>query len=83
MAHFINNGIVLTSIFVMRLNNQKVDMNKLDPSIHWSLGLVGIIALVGLFFMLNKYSAKNRAKIEGRENLLIAEANPYNAIANN
>ena len=83
VAHFINNGIVLTSIFVMRLNNQKVDMNKLDPSIHWSLGLVGIIALVGLFLMLNKYSAKNRAKIEAKENLLIAEANPYNAIAHN
>jgi len=83
VAHFINNGIVLTSIFVMRLNNQKVDMDKLDPSIHWSLGLVGIIVLAGLFIMLNKYSAKNRAKIEAKENLLIAEANPYNGIANN
>ena len=67
----------------MRLNNQKVDMDKLDPSIHWSLGLVGIIVLAGLFIMLNKYSAKNRAKIEAKENLLIAEANPYNGIANN
>ena len=58
MAHFINNGIVLTSIFVMRLNKQKIDMDKLDPSVHWSLGIIGIIVLIGLFFMLNKYSAK-------------------------
>ena len=83
VAHFINNGIVLTSIFVMRLKNQKVDMDKLDPSVHWSFGLIGIIALVGLFIMLNKYSAKNRARIEAKENLLIAEANPNNSIAHN
>ena len=80
VAHFINNGIVLTSIFALRIRNQKVDLDKLDPSVHWSLGLVGIIALVGLFLMLNKYSAKNRARIEAKENLLIAEANPYNSI---
>lgn len=83
VAHFINNGIVLTSIFVMRMNNQKVDMDKLDPNVHWSLGLIGIIALIGLFIMLKKYSAKNRAKIEARENILIAEANPANSIAYN
>lgn len=80
VAHFINNGIVLTSIFVLRLKNEKVDLNKLDPSVHWSLGMVGLIALVGLFLMLNKYSAKNRARIEAKENLLIAEANPRNSI---
>ena len=83
VAHFINNGIVLTSIFVMRMQNKKVDMNTLDPSVHWSIGLIGIIALVGLFIMLNKYSVKNRAKIEARENLLIAAANPNNSISNN
>ena len=83
VAHFINNGLALTSIFALRMKNEKVDFNKLDPHIHWSLGLVALVALAGLFLMLNKYSAKNRAKIEARENLLIAEANPYNAIANN
>ena len=83
VAHFINNGIVLTGIFVMKMKNQKVDMNKLDPTVHWSIGLIGIVALVGLFIMLNKYSAKNRAKIEAKENLLIAEANPNNSIAIN
>ena len=83
VAHFINNGLALTSIFALRMKNEKVDFNKLDPHIHWSLGLVALVALAGLFLMLNKYSAKNRAKIEARENLLIAEANPYNAIAHN
>lgn len=80
VAHFINNGIVLTTIFALKLKNQKVDLNKLDPSIHWSLGLVALLALAGIFFMLNKYSATNRARIEAKENLLIAEANPYNSI---
>ena len=83
VAHFINNGIVLTSIFVMRLKHQKVNMDQLDPSIHWSLGLVGILVLAGLFIILNKYSAKNRVKIETKENLLLAKANPYNAISHN
>ena len=83
VAHFINNAIVLTGIFVMRMKNQKVDINKLDPSVHWSLGLIGIVALVGFFMMLNKYSAKNRAKIEAKENLLIVDATPnYNTTAN-
>ena len=75
VAHFINNGLALTSIFILG----KIE----EPHLHWIFGLVGLIALTGLFLMLNKYSAKNRAKIEARENLLIAEANPYNAIANN
>ena len=83
VAHFINNGIVLTSIFIMKMKNQKVDMDKLDPSVHWSFGLIGIVVLIGLFIMLNKYSAKNRARIEAKENILLQEANPYNSIANN
>ncbi len=83
VAHFINNGIVLTTIFVMKMKNQPVNMDKLDPSVHWSIGLIGILILAGFFVILNKYSAKNRLKIEAKENLLLAEANPYNNISHN
>ena len=83
VAHFINNALALTTLFSMRLKGEKIDLNKLDPHIHWSLGLVAAIALAGLFFMLNKYSAKNRAKIEAKENLLIAKANPSISITHN
>ncbi len=80
VAHFINNGIALTSMFAMHLRNEKVDLDKLEPHIHWLFGMVGILALVGLFLILNKYSVKNRARVEAKENLLIAEANPYKSI---
>ena len=83
VAHFLNNAFALTTLFAMSLRNEKIDLAKLDPSIHWSLGLAGLIALVGLFIMLKKYSAKNKARIDMRENVLIAEADPYGSFTNN
>ena len=83
IAHFLNNAFALTGLFVMSLKKEKLDLAKLDPSVHWSLGLAGVIALVGLFVMLKKYSAKNIAKINMRENVLIAKADPYSSFANN
>lgn len=83
VAHFLNNAFALTTLFAMSLRKEKIDLAKLDPSIHWSLGLAGLIALIGLFIMLKKYSAKNKARIDMRENVLIAEADPYGSFANN
>ena len=83
VAHFLNNAIALTGLFVMSMRKEKLDLAKLDPSIHWSLGLAGLIALVGLFIMLKKYSAKNKARIDMKENMLTEEADPYRSFTNN
>ncbi len=83
IAHFLNNAFALTTLFAMSMRKEKIDLAKLDPSFHWSIGLAGVIALVGLFVMLKKYSAKNVAKINMKENVLIAEADPYRSFANN
>ncbi|MCY7290964.1 MAG: CPBP family intramembrane metalloprotease [Ferruginibacter sp.] len=83
IAHFLNNAIALTGLFVMSTKNEKLDLAKLEPSVHWSIGLAGVIALVGLFMMLKKYSAKNKARIDMKENLLIEQADPYRSFANN
>jgi uncharacterized protein len=83
VAHFLNNAFALTTLFAMSLRKEKIDLAKLDPTYHWSFGLAGVIALVGLFVMLKKYSAKNVARINMKENALIAEADPYRSFANN
>ncbi len=71
IAHFINNAIALTALFFYQQKTGKVDLEKIDPSLHWSIGLVGIVALIGLFILLTKYSVKNRAAIELEETKLL------------
>jgi uncharacterized protein len=81
IAHFLNNAILLTGLYFMKAKTGKIDLEKMDSNWHWSLGLVGIVALVGLFFILTKYSAKNKAKIEGEERLLVAASLPKEPIS--
>lgn len=80
IAHFLNNAFALTALYAMRLKTGKVELDKIDPHVHWSLGLLGIVALIGLFFILTKYSAKNKAKIEGEERILVAASLPKEPI---
>ncbi len=70
-THFLNNTIVLTSIYIMQRKTGKVDLDKLEPTIHWSVGIAAMIVLVGLFFLLTKYSVKNRSYIVKDENALM------------
>lgn len=83
IAHFLNNMFALTQLYTLQKMNKPIDVSKLDPDVHWSVGLLGIAALAGLFMLLKKYSAKNVAKIDAAENVLIAYANPYSGITNN
>ncbi len=71
IAHFINNAIALTALFFYQRRTGKVDLEKIDPSMHWSIGLIGIVALIGLFILLTKYSVKNKAAIELEESKLL------------
>jgi uncharacterized protein len=80
IAHFLNNAFALTALYAIRLKTGKVQLDKIDPDVHWSLNLLGVIALVGLFFILTKYSAKNKVRIEGEERMLVAAAAPKEPI---
>jgi uncharacterized membrane protein len=67
-------------LYAMRLKTGKIELDKIDPHVHWSISIVGIVALIGLFFILTKYSAKNKAKIEADERMLIAASLPKEPI---
>lgn len=71
VAHFLNNAFALTGLYVMRMQNKPLDLDKLDPQVHWSIGIIGIVALTGLFLVLKKYSQKNVEKIDAKEYLLM------------
>lgn len=80
IAHFLNNAIALSMLYSIKISTGKVDLEKIDPHVHWSLGIVGILSLIGLFFILTKYSAKNKAKIESEERMLVAASLPKEPI---
>jgi uncharacterized protein len=82
IAHFLNNAIALTALYAMQKKTGKIDMDKLDPSLHWSVGIAAIVVLVGLFILLSKYSVKNSGYIVEEENALIADKDPVNNFAN-
>ena len=77
IAHFINNFLALTQMFYMFKTNQKVDLDKMDMQFGWIAAAGALIALVVLFRLLEKYSVKNRLKIDAREAVLLAKANPF------
>jgi uncharacterized protein len=80
IAHFLNNAFALTALYTLKMKTGKVDLEKIDPHVHWSISIVGIVALVGLFFILTKYSTKNKSKIEAEERMLIASSSPKEPI---
>lgn len=85
IAHFLNNAIALAQLFSMSRSNQKIDVSKIDPKIEWWFGVIAIGVLIFLFRFLDKYSEKNRLRINSKENLLLAEtrSNPFTNSVNN
>lgn len=83
IAHFFNNGLAVTQMWILKLNNKNVDVEALDPAIPWYVGLLGAVALFFLFRLYQKYSAENRNRVAAREQVLLAEADPFNAWAAN
>ena len=59
------------------------NLDALDPQVHWSISLLCFAALIGLLYLLKKYSVLNRAKIDAKENLLTAAADPFRSFALN
>jgi uncharacterized protein len=82
IAHFLNNAIALTALYAYQKKTGKVDLEKIEPSVHWAVGLAGGLVLIGLFILLTKYSQKNKALIEAKENPLSIQQDPLNSFAN-
>jgi uncharacterized protein len=70
-AHFINNTLALTSLYVMKKSTGKVDLEKIEPNVHWTFGVFALALIITLFIFLEKYSKQNRIKIELKENSLL------------
>jgi uncharacterized protein len=81
IAHFLNNAIAVSQMFYMSKYEAVKDINKLDPHINPFLGLAAVAVLAGLFILLKKVSAENKMRVEAKENLLIAEQDPFNSFA--
>lgn len=69
-AHFINNTLALTALYAVKKSTGKVDLSKIEPSVHWALGISAIAVIVAAFIFLEKFSKENLAKIEAKERLL-------------
>lgn len=82
IAHFLNNLIAVSQLFMMSNQKEKMDVSKLDPEMPWWIGVIALAILVFLFQLLDKYSARNLEKIDVKEKLIMAEENVYQPFAN-
>ncbi len=82
IAHFLNNVIAVTQLFVMSNQKEKMDISKLEPELPWWVGLLALVFLYFLFRMLQMYSEKNRVKIDTKEQLILAKENVYDPFTN-
>lgn len=82
-AHFFNNAIVVVQLFVIARSNEKMDISKLDEKTPLPLALFSVLALIGLFILFDRVSAKKRAAIETDEQKLWIKSTPQYNLANN
>jgi len=82
IAHFLNNAIAVTQLFLMSNQKEKLDVSKLDPKVSWWMGLLALAVLIFLFWLLARYSSRNREKIDTLENQILAKENVYDPFAN-
>ena len=79
IAHFLNNAIAVAQLFAISKSGDKIDMSTLDPKIEWWFGIIAVAVLFFLFRFLDRYSRKNRERINAKEQLLLAAntSNPF------
>ncbi len=82
IAHFLNNAIAITQMFILSRANKTADINELDPKLDWWWALVAIVILALLFKLLSRYSDKNKVKIFSREQELTVKGSTGNPFAN-
>jgi hypothetical protein len=86
IAHFLNNALALTQLFYLSSSKQKIDPAKIDPKVEWWMALIALVGIYFLFRQLKKVSMNNRAKIDVREQVILAKDNthdPFSKIETN
>lgn len=82
-AHFLNNAMAVIQLFVMAKRGKTIGADKLDPQISIALGILGLGAVIGLFYLFEKYSSQNRVMIAVEEQNLLEGNEPFRSIAQN
>lgn len=77
-VHFANNALAVAQMYYYSGNNLEVPISEMDPAIPWWAVIPTLLLIVGGFFLLEKYSVKNRARIHEREQELLAQPNSLN-----
>ncbi len=77
VAHFLNNGIAVTAMYVMSKDGKPIDPAKLDPTMPWWVAIIGVAALIALFYLFDKKSKDNVTAINLKEQVLLAESDPF------
>lgn len=77
VAHFLNNAIAVTMLFMLSNQKEKLDLAKVEPQVDWWWGIAALVVLVVLFKALEKYSQDNKARIEAKEQVLLAREDPF------
>ena len=77
VAHFLNNAFAVTQLFMLSRHNTKPDLTKMEPGISWWMGLIALALVIYLFRLLEKRSADNKASIEAKEAVMLAEGDPF------
>ena len=70
IAHFLNNAIVVASMYSMSNSKNKIDVSKLDSKVEWWAAIIAFFVLIILFVFLKRYSEKNTIKISTTEQKL-------------
>ncbi len=71
IIHFINNGFILTLMYVQRNAIKKTAVEAMEQQLHWVFALCACVVLVWLFKALINASIHNKKIIEEKENALI------------
>jgi uncharacterized protein len=78
LAHFFNNLFALTGLYLSVQTGKAADVNGIGSNLPWWAGLIALALTVGLCLLYERLSAKNRAAITARENVLYEKARPFN-----
>jgi hypothetical protein len=70
VAHFFNNALAVTQLFLLSKNNKPVNANSLDEKVPLIVSLLMGLVLVGVCYLFLKASAKSRIKIMLEEEAL-------------
>jgi len=73
IAHFLNNTVAVIQLFWISRHAQKIEVNKLDPTLPWWGALIGLGFTVGLFILFEKFSLKNRTQVAFEEQNLLEQ----------